>query len=182
VDVLLESWQDHVPAGPYDAITSYGAFEHFARDGSRGAERIVAYQRFFEQCFAWLRPGGRVGLETISHDDAPDTSAPLGRGPLGDFVLALFPESFCPHLCELVLGFEPWFEIEALRSAGADFARTFRAWTLALRAAEADAVAAVGRETVHRFRRYLASSEAQFRLGVLTNYRLVLRRRPSVRR
>jgi cyclopropane-fatty-acyl-phospholipid synthase len=182
VDVRLESWQDHVPEASYDAITSYGAFEHFAADGSTSGQRVAAYQRFFERCFEWLRPGGRLALETIAHDDAPDTSAPLGRGPLGDFVLQIFPESLCPHLCEVVLGFEPWFEVEVLRSDAADFARTFRAWTLGLRTHDAEAVALVGPDTVRRFRRYLAASEAQFRLHILTNYRLVLHRRPSARR
>ena len=181
-DALLEGWEQHVPPTRYDAITSYGAFEHFARDGSTGDERVNAYRRFFARCFDWLRPGGRLGLETIGHDDAPDTSAPLGRGPLGDFVLRLFPESISPHLCEVVLGFEPWFEVELLRSDAADFARTFRAWTLRLRAREAEAAAVVGAETARQFRRYLASAEAQFRLRILTNYRFVLRRRPSVRR
>jgi cyclopropane-fatty-acyl-phospholipid synthase len=181
VDIRLESWQDHVPEAEYDAITSYGAFEHFAADGSTSGQRVAAYRSFFERCFDWLRPGGRLGLETIAHDDAPDTSAPLGRGPLGDFVLQLFPESLCPHLCEIVLGFEPWFEVEVLRSDAADFGRTFRAWTLRLRAHEAEAVALVGSETFRRFRRYLASSEAQFRLRLLTNYRLILHRRPSLR-
>jgi cyclopropane-fatty-acyl-phospholipid synthase len=182
VEVRLEGWQEHVPAGLYDAITSYGAFEHFAGDGSTGAQRVVAYRAFFERCFGWLQPGGRLALETIAHDDAPDTAEPLGRGPLGDFVLQLFPESISPHLGELVLGFEPWFEVEVLRSDGADFARTFRAWMVRLRAHYADARAVVGSETARRFRRYFASSEAQFRLRVLTNYRLVLRRRPVVRR
>ena len=31
---------------------------------------------FFARCFGWLPQGGRLGLETIAHDDAPDTSAP----------------------------------------------------------------------------------------------------------
>jgi len=181
VDVRLEGWQEHVAEAPYDAITSYGAFEHFAADGSTSAQRGVAYRAFFERCFEWLVEDGRLGLETIAHDDAPDTSAPLGRGPLGAFVLQLFPESLCPHLGEVVLGFEPWFEVEVLRAAGADFAHTFRAWTLRLREREAEAAAIVDAETVRRFRRYLASSEAQFRLRILTNYRLVLRRRRSVR-
>ena len=69
-----------------------------------------------------------------------------------------------------------------LRSDGADFARTFRAWTVRLRAHEAEAASAAGAQTVRTFRHYLASSEAQFRLRVLTNYRLVLRPRPSIRR
>lgn len=33
VSVLLESWRDHRPTTPYDAIVSIGAFEHFAKAG-----------------------------------------------------------------------------------------------------------------------------------------------------
>jgi cyclopropane-fatty-acyl-phospholipid synthase len=181
-DIRVESWTDHVPTGPYDAIVSFGAFEHFARDGTTGPARVATYRRFFARCSDWLVPGGRLGLETIAHDGAPDTAEPLGRGPLGDFVLDLFPESICPHLSEVVLGFEPWFEVELLRSDPEDFARTFRAWQVRLREREADAVAMVGAATVRRFRRYLAASEAQFRMRTITNYRLVLHRRPTVKR
>jgi cyclopropane-fatty-acyl-phospholipid synthase len=181
-DVRLEDWNDHVAGDRYDAIVAYGAFEHFARDGTTRVERVQAYRRFFSRCFDWLTPGGKIGLETIAHDDAPDTASPLGRGPLGDSVLDIFPESICPHLSELVLAFEPYFEVELLRSDAADFARTCRLWLLALRAHEADAVARVGADTTQRFRRYLVSSEIQFRAGILTNYRVVLHRRPSLRR
>jgi cyclopropane-fatty-acyl-phospholipid synthase len=178
-EVRVEAWQDHRPTGRYDGILSFGAFEHFARDGSRSVERVLAYRRFFACCHAWLTPGGRLGLETIAHDDAPDTAAVKGRGPLGDAVLDLFPESLCPHLAEIVLGFEPWFRLELLRSDAADFARTFRAWSIGLRRAEPQARELVGADTVRTFRRYLASCEVQFRTGALTNYRLVLRRRDT---
>jgi cyclopropane-fatty-acyl-phospholipid synthase len=182
LEVRRESWTEHEPARPYDAIVSFGAFEHFARDGTTGPERIATYRAFFARCALWLAPGGRLGLETIAHDDAPDTAAPAGRGPLGDSVLALFPESICPHLSEVVLGFEPWFEVELLRSDAADFARTFRHWQVRLRAAEAAAVRATDPPTVRRFVRYLAASEWQFRDGSLTNYRIVLRRRSRTKR
>jgi len=182
VEVLLSGWAEHRPDLPYDAITSFGAFEHFARDGSTGPERIATYRSFFGRCFEWTAPGARLALETIAHDDAPDTAVPAGRGPLGDCVLALFPESICPHLSEVVLGFEPWFQVELLRSDAADFARTFRQWQLRLRAHEAPAVRATDPATVRRFRRYLAASEWQFRDGTLTNYRFVLRRRPRIKR
>jgi cyclopropane-fatty-acyl-phospholipid synthase len=129
----------------------------------------------------WLAPGGRLALETIAHDGAPDTDAPLGRGPLGDFVLSLYPESLCPHLGEIVLGFEPFFEVEVLRSDPGDFARTCRAWLTALREHESEAAAVVGEQVVRQFRRYLAASEIQFRTRTVTNYRLVLRRRRDVR-
>lgn len=179
-EVRLEDWNDHVPGHPYDAVVSFGAFEHFARDGTTGPQRIATYRRFFRDCREWLAPGGRLGLETIAHDGAPDTDAPLGRGPLGDFVLGLFPESLCPHLGEVVLGFEPYFELEVLRSDADDFAQTFRAWLIALRSRDQEAATIVGDDAVRRFRRYLAASEIQFRTRVLTNYRLVLRRRPDV--
>ncbi|HSR24872.1 MAG TPA: class I SAM-dependent methyltransferase, partial [Candidatus Eisenbacteria bacterium] len=90
-------------------------------------------------------------------------------------------ESICPHLTEVVLGLEPYFEIEELRSDGDDFARTCRQWLVRLRGREAEAAALVGRGTVRRFARYLAASELQFRTRVITNYRLVLRRRPAPR-
>ena len=182
IDVRVEGWDDFDPPERFDAIFSFGAFEHFARDGMSAPQRVDRYRAFFARCHDWLEPGGRVALETIAHDDAPDTAAPLGRGPLGDAVLELFPESLCPQLSEVVLGFEPWFEVEVLRSDAADFARTFRAWQVALRANEAAATVAAGAGTVRRFRRYLAASEVQFRDGTLTNLRLVLRRRAAVKR
>ena len=180
-DIRLESWADHEPVRPYDAIFSFGAFEHFARDGTTSIERIRTYRQFFGRCFEWLKPDGRLALETITHDAAPDTQSPLGRGPLGDFVLEIYPESICPHLCEIVLGFEPYFEVDVLRSDAADFARTTRLWHLALRAHETEAVQLLGAETVRRFRRYLVSSEMQFRTHTITNSRLVLHRRPVLR-
>ena len=176
-----ERWEDHRPDAPYDAIVSFGAFEHFAPDGSRGPERIAAYRVFFERCWAWLAPDGRLGLETIAHDDAPDTDEPLGRGPLGDVVLGVYPESICPHLSEIVLGFEPWFEVEVLESAAGDFARTMQRWARNLRANEAEAVALVGEDVVRRYWRYLVASDVQFRLGAITNHRVVLHRRPAPR-
>jgi cyclopropane-fatty-acyl-phospholipid synthase len=179
--IRLEDWRDHEPAESYDSIVTFGAFEHFAQDGTTGPQRIAAYRRFFRCCWEWLVPGGGLGMETIAHDNAPDTSVPLGRGPLGDFVLALFPESLCPHLSEIVLGFEPYFEIEVLRADGADFARTFRTWLVALRDHEEETTAMVGEQVHRQFRRYLSASELQFRTRVITNYRLILRRRPDVR-
>jgi cyclopropane-fatty-acyl-phospholipid synthase len=180
-DIRLEDWNDHHPGEPYDAIFSFGAFEHFARDGTTGPQRIAAYRRFFRSCREWLAPGGRLALETIAHDGAPDTDTPLGRGPLGDFVLSLYPESLCPHLGEIVLGFEPFFEVEVLRSDPGDFARTCRVWLTALREHEREATAIAGEQVVRQFRRYLASSEIQFRTRTVTNYRLVLHRRPAIR-
>lgn len=181
VTIQLEDWQDHVPAQSYDAIVSFGAFEHFARDGTTGPQRIASYRRFFASCHDWLSPGGRLALETIAHDDARDTDEERGRGPVGDFVLSLYPESLCPHLSEVVLGMEPYFELETLRSDADDFARTFRSWTIRLRSHQEEADRLVGQAVASRFRRYLSACELQFRTRAITNYRLVLRRRPGLR-
>jgi cyclopropane-fatty-acyl-phospholipid synthase len=180
-EIRLEPWAEHRPTAPYDAILIYGALEHFARDGSTRTERVAVYRRFFASCWYWLVPDGRLGLETIAHDDAPDTANPLGRGPLGDVVLQVYPESLSPDLGELLLGLEPYFAVEILRSDAADFARTCRQWLLALRSAEAEATALVGPDTYRAWYRYLLSSEVQFRMNTITNYRLVLRRRPHRR-
>ena len=123
-EVRLENWNDHEPIGRYDAIVSYGAFEHFARDGTTRVERVDAYRRFFARCFEWLKPDGRLGLETIAHDDAPDTESPLGRGPLGDVVLNSIRSRSVRTCRRWSSGFEPYFEVELLRSDAADFART----------------------------------------------------------
>jgi cyclopropane-fatty-acyl-phospholipid synthase len=181
-EVRLESWEDHVPSSPYDAVFSFGAFEHFARPGSTSSERMAGYQRFFERCYDVLGPEGRVLLETIAHDDAPDAPGPTGsRGAVGDAASSVYPESVCPQLCEVVAGLEPWFRIEVLRSDATDFARTCRAWRLGLRVHDRQARSLVGDDVVHTYRRYLASSELQFRTGSITNYRFVLTRRPARR-
>jgi cyclopropane-fatty-acyl-phospholipid synthase len=182
VSVRSLGWESFHPDEPFDAIFSFGAFEHFARDGMSAPQRVARYREFFARCYEWLRPDGRMALETIVHDGAPDTAGPRGRGPLGDSVLALFPESLCPHLCEVVLAFEPEFEVEIVRTDAADFARTFRAWQVALRTHEQAATAASDPDTVRRFRRYLAACEVQFRDGTLTNLRLVLHRRAALKR
>jgi cyclopropane-fatty-acyl-phospholipid synthase len=181
VEPRCERWEEHRPAEPYDVVLTFGAFEHFAPDGSTGAQRVLAYRRFFRQCFGWLHPGGRLGIETIAHDDAPDTTSPLGRGPLGDTVLGVYPESLCPNLSELVLGFEPWFEVMRLESAADDFARTMKCWAADLRTHRTTAEDLVGPDTTRQFWQYLVASDVQFRLGVITNYRVVLRRRPAIR-
>jgi cyclopropane-fatty-acyl-phospholipid synthase len=180
-DVRLEDWADHRAARPVDAITVHGAFEHFAREGSTALERVAAYRRFFARCVEWLTDDGRLGLETIAHDGAPDDRPATGRGPLGDAVLGLYPETICPQLGEIVLGFEPHFEVEILRADPDDFARTCRCWLLALRDHAAQAEALVGRTTTRRFRQYLVSSEVQFRTRTITNYRFILHRRPKRR-
>ena len=54
-------------------------------------------------------------------------------------------------------------------------------WARNLRANEADAIALVGEDVVRTYWRYLVASDVQFRLGAITNLRVVLHRRPAPR-
>ena len=58
IEVREESWRDHKPDAPYDAIISVGAFEHFARPGLSPEEKLAAYRAFFGFCRDSLKTGG----------------------------------------------------------------------------------------------------------------------------
>ena len=58
VTIREQSWSDHEPEGPYDAIVCIEASEHFARDGLGVEEKVAAYRAFFGRAASWLPPGG----------------------------------------------------------------------------------------------------------------------------
>jgi cyclopropane-fatty-acyl-phospholipid synthase len=70
VTIREERWSDHEPDAPYDAIVCIEASEHFARDGLAVDDKVAAYRAFFGRAAAWLRPGGRLGLQAICLDNA----------------------------------------------------------------------------------------------------------------
>ena len=45
----LESWVDHDPTRPYDAITCIEATEHFASDALDADEKVEVYRAFFDR-------------------------------------------------------------------------------------------------------------------------------------
>src|SRR5262245_42048213 len=65
-EVGLESWRDHSPDLPYDAIVSIGAFEHFVRPELSPADKIRAYRDFFKFCRMNLKSQGKLSLQTIA--------------------------------------------------------------------------------------------------------------------
>ena len=70
-DVRQESALDHVESHPdsYDLITSYDIIEHFEKDEAL---------RFLDGCFAALRPGGRMILQTPNADSPMVASVRYG--------------------------------------------------------------------------------------------------------
>lgn len=170
ITVEAADWREHTPASPYDGVVSIGAFEHFAHpDLDTGARRAV-YRQFFEQAWGWLRPGGRMSLQTIGMEDESG-----GDGPLTAYLSQeVFPESALPRLADIVVAADRWFRIVAVRSDAAHYEHTLHLWQRRLEARRAEAGALVGRDTFRHYLRYLRVSRAMFDRGNVTLYRVAL--------
>jgi cyclopropane-fatty-acyl-phospholipid synthase len=68
-DIRVENWFDHTPDAPYDAIIAIEAIEHFAGSAMLRSQRIARYRLFFERCHSWLKPGGRLSVQTNAWGD-----------------------------------------------------------------------------------------------------------------
>ncbi|WKD31185.1 class I SAM-dependent methyltransferase [Streptomyces xanthophaeus] len=170
---LLESWDAHTAARPYDGIVSVGAFEHFVNSGMTAQERLAVYGAYFEKCHGWLRPGGRMSLQTIAYDDETGPDGPVGR-----FVFSsVFPGAALPRLAEITAACDPYFSVTVLTAAPDDYARTLHGWSTRLVRARRQAEALVGADGFRRYRLYLRASEATFRRRAATLYRIGFRRR-----
>lgn len=170
---LLESWDAHIAVRPYDGIVSVGAFEHFVTGDMSSQERLAVYGAYFEKCHGWLRPGGRMSLQTIAYDDETGPDGPVGR-----FVFSsLFPGGALPRLTEITAACDPYFSVTVLTAAPDDYARTLQGWSARLVRARGQAEALVGAEGFRRYRLYLRASEATFRRRAATLYRIGFRRR-----
>ena len=170
VAVRLESWTEHAPDAPYDAILSIGAFEHFARPEDDPKRKIDAYRRFFARCRAMLVPGGRLSLQTSAFG--------LGRFVPGTPVSDVFPESHLPRLDEIAAAADGVFEIERLRNDRLDYERTCRTWRDRLDARRDEAVRAAGEDVVARYERFLDFARAGFESGIFVLLRIALRALP----
>ena len=170
IDVRVESWSDHIPTAPYDAIISIGAFEHFAHLGLSPEEKIAGYRSFFQRCHQWLQPGGRLSLQTISYENSR-------REDFSQFYAdEIFPESDLPRLADIATASERLFEVVALRNDRHHYARTLRAWQKNLKENRAAAVALVGENVVSRYEKYLQFSTIGFHVGTMGLLRITLQR------
>ncbi|MFT3803423.1 MAG: class I SAM-dependent methyltransferase [Burkholderiaceae bacterium] len=170
VDVRMESWSDHMPFAPYDAIISVGAFEHFAKLDQSPAEKIAGYRAFFQKCHDWLPPGGCLSLQTISYENS------VREDFSSFFASQIFPESDLPRLSEIACASERLFEIVSLRNDRHQYARTSLEWRRRLLQRRAEAVALVGDEVVARYDRYLHLWAIGFHTGTMGLLRLQLRK------
>lgn len=175
VDVHVESWSDHVPSAPYDAIISVGAFEHFAKLDHPRQKKIAGYRSFFRRCHEWLPPGGCLSLQTMCYENS-------SRNDFSPFFASqIFPESDLPHLSEIASASERLFEIVTLRNDRQHYARTSLEWRRRLLKRRAEAVALVGEEAVARYDKYLHLWAIGFHTGTMGLLRLQLRKLESAR-
>ncbi len=172
VEVLVRNWSEYEPTEPFDAIISVGAFEHFARQGLSAEEQVEAYRRFFGACRSWLKPGGRLSLQTIAYGDIPRDR------PLRDrfIVDEIFPESELPRLADIARAAEMELEIERVTNNRDDYVKTLRSWLGRIKERRDDAIAASSEETVARYERYLRMFAYSMELGAFTLLRLTMRR------
>ncbi len=167
--IRLESWENHSPTAPYDAIVSVGALEHFVNHRMTRKERIETYASFFRFCRNSMSPNGRMSLQTIGYGNLPG-------GKLDAFIYdSIFPNSDLPFLDELVAATHGTLEITSVRNDRLDYARTCSAWVERLTHRAEEAVAVTGNaELVAGYIRYLKMSAAGFNVGALALYRLTL--------
>lgn len=165
----LENWFDHQPTAPYDAIISIAAFEAFAQHGLTPTEKIAAYRTFFQHCHQWLKPGGRLAIQTITYENFDHQTASA-------FVSEIFPESDLPRLTEMFKASERLFEVTVVRNDREHYIRTLQTWLTALKAHRREAVDLVGEAMVARYEKYLSFFIIGFHRGTINLARLTLRR------
>ncbi len=172
---FVESWEDHEPEEPYDALFCISALEHFVHSGLSPVERVRRYRTLFRKCQSLLKPDGRMVIHTMTIDKPP-----IDKKIIQDLKFLNREEfSGChtPHLHELTNALEGTFEILEMRQERDTFGRACRVWLQFLDERRDEAVAMEGEQVVARFERYLDVFAYMFELGYFNNFRLVLQRR-----
>jgi cyclopropane-fatty-acyl-phospholipid synthase len=123
--------------GPFDAVASLGAFEHFCspQDHAAGVQEEI-YSRLFEHAAGLLPHGGRFYLQTMVFGanrvpvEQISTRAPRGSDA---WILALmgcqFPGSWLPSGQEqIVRCAQPHFRLASSHSGRLDYIQTISQW------------------------------------------------------
>ncbi|MFJ7262122.1 SAM-dependent methyltransferase [Streptomyces globosus] len=173
-EVRLENWIDHLPDALYDAVFAIEVMEHFAGSTIRRSQRIARYRMFFERCHAWLRPGGRLAVQSNAWNARgwlasmvlparmldPDGGPRQGFRPpdVRDAVRNLreglhssrrvFPECFVPTRSELVEAARGLFTVAELRDDPDDGANTLQCWMERCIAHREQGARLIGRQAV----------------------------------
>jgi cyclopropane-fatty-acyl-phospholipid synthase len=176
-EVRLESWKDHTPEAPYDAIISVGAFEHFAKQDLSEADRIAEYRAFFRKSYDLLEDGGRLSLQTIACGN-------MLREDFSEFFATqIFPESDLPRLSEILEASEFLFETKAVRNDRYHYGKTLREWKRNIRAKKDEAIGITDPEVYKRYFTYFHLAIISFeRLGSMDLLRITFEKTKNPRK
>lgn len=175
ISVIRGRWQDVTAPGPFDAIVSIGALEHFARPGLTPDGKRRAYAAFFEFCAERVQADGRLSLQFIGWMDVPP------ERERENLPAELFPDSDLPRLEEVLSAAAERFHLLTLENAPSDYARTLGAWTDRLNRQRDALTARHGRPLVARHLRAFRRFRLGFEAGSLGLYRAAFRPRRAAR-
>jgi cyclopropane-fatty-acyl-phospholipid synthase len=168
-EIRVENWAVYEPETTFDSIISIGAFEHFAKPDETEEEKLAVYREFFERCHRWLKPTGRMSLQTIAYGT-------MKREQANPFMYTeIYPESDLPTMSEIVAAVDGLFEVIAFRNDRFDYARSYDEWLRNLRDRRAEAVQMVGEDEVRRFEKFYKIGSIGFRMGKIQLHRYALR-------
>lgn len=169
LQVCEESWIVHQPTSSYDAITSIGAFEHFAQPGASSEEKIGVYREFFSRCQQWLKPQGKLSLQTIAYGS-------LYAENKNTFTQTeIFPDSELPRPGEIFVASDGLFEIETYRNDRLQYGKTCDLWLKNLRRQKAVIIERFGAELYQKYEQYLKLAVIGFYFGQILLLRFEMR-------
>lgn len=169
VQVCEESWIVHQPTNTYDAIASIGAFEHFAQPGATPEEKISVYREFFSRCQQWLKPQGKLSLQTIAYGS-------LNAENKNVFTQTeIFPDSELPRPGEIFVASDGLFEIETYRNDRRQYGKTCDLWLKNLRRQKALVIEGFGEELYQKYEQYLKLAVVGFYFGQILLLRFEMR-------
>jgi cyclopropane-fatty-acyl-phospholipid synthase len=172
----LEHWEEHRADGPYDAIISLGAMEHFADLEMSPAEKTQRYRQFFRSCHEWLAgSGARLGVQSIVRGSNTDVPWSVARDMI--FInRRIFRGSAVPRVPEVLDAIDGLFQLVSVRNDASHYARTCSEWLERLRREEDRAVELVGADIYADYVRYLQASALVFAKGHAGLARMIFER------
>ncbi|NET66240.1 MAG: class I SAM-dependent methyltransferase [Moorea sp. SIO1G6] len=166
IKVYEESWIVHQPMTTYDAIVSIGAFEHFAKPETTSEEKISVYREFFRQCQQWLKPKGKLSLQTITYGS-------LSAEDKNWFTQnEIFPDSELPRPGEILIAADGLFEIKTYRNDRLQYGKTCDLWLNNLRRQKSLIIEGFGEKIYRKYEQYLKLVVAGFYFGQILLLRL----------
>jgi cyclopropane-fatty-acyl-phospholipid synthase len=166
IKVCEESWIVHQPTTTYEAIVSIGAFEHFAQPGATSEEKVSVYREFFSRCQQWLKPKGKLSLQTIAYGS-------LNAAEKNWFTQTeIFPDSELPRPGEIFIAADGLFEITTYRNDRLQYGKTCDLWLKNLRRQKLLILERFGEDLYHKYEQYLKLAVAGFYFGQILLLRL----------